>query len=84
MTLRTSLGGYVLVLHLLLLGCATLLLPRYPVWFVGAELALMASLVLGWRLMHRALAPLGYTQRFHELLADQQYASRLADRKSVV
>jgi two-component system nitrogen regulation sensor histidine kinase NtrY len=78
MTLRTSFGAYLMVLHLLLLGCATLLLPRYPLYFVGAELALMASLVLGWRLLHRALAPLGYTTRFHDLLQDQQYASRLA------
>ena len=78
MTLRTTFGAYLLALHLLLLGCATLLLPRYPVYFVGAELALMASLVLGWRQLGRALAPLGYTRRFHELLQDQHYASRLA------
>ena len=78
MTLRTSVGAYLVALHLVLLGCATLLLPAWPLYFVGAELALMASLVLGCRLLHRALAPLGYTTRFHDLLQDQQYASRLA------
>jgi two-component system nitrogen regulation sensor histidine kinase NtrY len=78
MTLRTSFFAYLLVLHACLLGSALLLLPIHPVYFVGAEVALMASLVLGWQLLRHALAPLGYTQRFHDLLQDQQYASRLA------
>ena len=78
MTLRTSFGGYLLAMHILLFGCATLLLPVHPWLFVGAEGLLVASLVLGWWQLRRALAPLGYTQRFHDLLADQQYASRLA------
>jgi len=78
MTLQTSLAVYLLAVHALLFGCATLLLPRRPAWFIGAELAVAASLALGWWQVRRALAPLGYTQRFHDLLADQQYASRLA------
>jgi nitrogen fixation/metabolism regulation signal transduction histidine kinase len=76
-TLRTGFTAYLLALHVLLFGCAGLLLPQRPWFFVGAELALLASLALGWRLLGRALAPLGYTRRFHELLQDQQYASRL-------
>jgi nitrogen fixation/metabolism regulation signal transduction histidine kinase len=76
--MRNKLGTYVLALHLPLFGCATLLLPARPVWFVGAEALLLASLALGWRLVRRALAPLSYTRRFHDLLQDQQYASRLA------
>jgi nitrogen fixation/metabolism regulation signal transduction histidine kinase len=76
--MRNKLGTYVLALHLPLFGCAALLLPARPVWFVGAEALLLASLALGWRLVGQALEPLGYTRRFHDLLQDQQYASRLA------
>jgi nitrogen fixation/metabolism regulation signal transduction histidine kinase len=76
--MRNKLGTYVLALHLPLFGCAALLLPARPLWFVGAEALLLASLALGWRLVGEALAPLGYTRRFHDLLQDQQYASRLA------
>jgi two-component system nitrogen regulation sensor histidine kinase NtrY len=78
MKLRTSFTFYLVTLHALLFACATLLLPGSPLLFVGTEGALLASLALGWWLLRRALAPLGYTQRFHDLLQDQQYASRLA------
>jgi two-component system nitrogen regulation sensor histidine kinase NtrY len=76
--LETGLGAYLLALHLPLFGCAILLLPARPLHFVAAELLLLASLALGWRLVRRALEPLGYTSRFHDLLQDQQYANRLA------
>jgi two-component system nitrogen regulation sensor histidine kinase NtrY len=76
--LGTKLGAYLLALHLPLFGCAILLLPARPVHFVAAELMLLASLALGWRLVRRALEPLAYTSRFHDLLQDQQYANRLA------
>jgi nitrogen fixation/metabolism regulation signal transduction histidine kinase len=76
--LQTRLGAYLCVLHLLLAGCAVLLLLDRPLLFVGAELLLAASLALGWWLVRRALEPLGYTRRFHDLLQDQQYAARLA------
>jgi nitrogen fixation/metabolism regulation signal transduction histidine kinase len=76
--LQTRLAAYLAALHLLLAGCATLLLPQQPLLFVGAELLLLASLALGWWLVQRALEPLGYTRRFHDLLQDQQYAARLA------
>jgi two-component system nitrogen regulation sensor histidine kinase NtrY len=77
-TLQTRLTAYLAVLHLALAGCALLLLPQQPLLFVGAELLLAASLALGWWLVQRALEPLGYTRRFHDLLQDQQYAARLA------
>jgi two-component system nitrogen regulation sensor histidine kinase NtrY len=76
--LGKRLGLYLVALHLPLFGCAILLLPARPLWFVLAEAGLLASLALGWRLVRRALEPLGYTRRFHDLLQDQQYANRLA------
>jgi nitrogen fixation/metabolism regulation signal transduction histidine kinase len=76
--LQTRLAAYLGLLHLALGGCAVLLLPDRPLLFVGAELLLAASMALGWWLVRRALEPLGYTRRFHDLLQDQQYAARLA------
>jgi nitrogen fixation/metabolism regulation signal transduction histidine kinase len=78
MSLRARLAAYLLGLHLVLFGCAALLLPARPVLFVGAELVLLLSLALGWFLVRRALEPLGYTRQFHDLLQDQNYANRLA------
>jgi len=77
-TLRLRLGAYVLALHLLLFGAAAWLLIDRPVWFVAAEALLLGSLVLGFALLRRALEPLGYTRRFHDLLQDGHYANRLA------
>jgi len=76
--LQARLTAYLALLHLLLAGCATLLLPGQALLFVGAELLLAASMALGWWLTRRVLEPLGYTRRFHDLLQDQQYAARLA------
>ncbi|QNA89643.1 sensor histidine kinase [Massilia sp. Dwa41.01b] len=78
MTLRLRLGGYLLGLHVLLFVLAAVLLLDRPLLFVGAELALLASLAAGLALLRRALEPLGYTRRFHDLLQDQNYANRLA------
>lgn len=78
MSLRRRLGAYLLAVHLAPFGCALLLLPTYPLLFIGAELVLLASLATGWRLARRALEPLDYTRRFHDLLQDQHYANRLA------
>jgi nitrogen fixation/metabolism regulation signal transduction histidine kinase len=76
-SLHRRLGAYLLAVHLAPFGCALLLLPAHPLLFVGAELLLLASLAAGWRLARRALEPLDYTRRFHELLQDQHYANRL-------
>lgn len=78
MKLHARLGAYLLALHLPPFGCALLLLPGQPAWFVAAEGLLLASLALGWRWLREALEPLGYTRRLRDLLQDGQYASRLA------
>lgn len=78
MTLRLRLGAYLLALHLLLFGAAALLLIDRPAWFVLAEALLLGSLMLGLALVRRALEPLGYTRRFHDLLQDGHYANRLS------
>ena len=78
MRLGRRLGAYIVAIHLAPLACAFLLLPEQPLLFIGAELLLLASLAAGWRLARRALEPLDYTRRFHDLLQDQHYANRLA------
>jgi len=78
MTLRRQLGAYLIALHLLLFVAAGFLLIEQPGLFVGAEALLLGSLAGGFVLVRRALEPLGYTRRFHDLLQDQHYANRLA------
>ncbi|SFC14009.1 sensor histidine kinase [Massilia yuzhufengensis] len=78
MTLRLRLGAYLVGLHLLLFIAAGLLFIKQPLLFVGAEALLVLSLLAGFALLRRALEPLGYTRRFHDLLQDQNYANRLA------
>jgi nitrogen fixation/metabolism regulation signal transduction histidine kinase len=78
MTLRRQLGAYLVGLHLLLFMAAGCLLIEQPLLFVGAEALLLVSLAGGFVLLRRALEPLGYTRRFHDLLQDQNYANRLA------
>jgi two-component system nitrogen regulation sensor histidine kinase NtrY len=81
MTLRLRLGAYLAALHLLLFAFSVLLLLERPLLFVLVEVLLLASLAGGFHLLNRALEPLGYTQRFHDLLQDQDYAGRLARPK---
>lgn len=77
MSLRARLIAYLAGLHLLLFGFVAWQWHTEPVWFITAEVLLLASLAGGWFLIRQALEPLGYTRRFHDLLQDQQYANRL-------
>ncbi|WP_028102892.1 sensor histidine kinase [Pseudoduganella violaceinigra] len=75
--LRVQLFAYLFALHALLFVLVFLLLREQPWLFIGLEVLLAASFVLGLRLQRRALEPLGYTQHLRELLQDQDYAARL-------
>ncbi|MES2760250.1 MAG: ATP-binding protein [Pseudomonadota bacterium] len=77
MTLRLRLHAYLVAMHLLFFVLAALLFLARPLLFVAVEALLLASLAIGFYLVRRALEPLGYTQRFHDLLQDQNYAGRL-------
>jgi two-component system, NtrC family, nitrogen regulation sensor histidine kinase NtrY len=78
--LRRRLQLYLAALHALLLAAVLLHYRTQPLLFVGLEAALLASWVLGLRLIRQALEPLDYTQRFQGLLQDQDYAARLRTR----
>lgn len=75
--LRGQLFAYLAALHLLLFVLVFMQLRQQPWLFLGLEAGLVASFLLGARLLRRALEPLGYTQRLRELLQDQDYAARL-------
>ncbi|MDB5936049.1 MAG: histidine kinase [Massilia sp.] len=77
MTLRLRLHAYLAGLHLLFFAFSVVLLLDRPLLFVTVEVLLLASLAGGFQLVGRALEPLGYTQRFRDLLQDQNYAGRL-------
>ncbi|MYM26184.1 sensor histidine kinase [Duganella sp. FT135W] len=77
MSLRRRLYAYLIAAHLLFLAITVLLFRTQPLLMLGLEAAVLLSLVLGIRLIRRALEPLGYTRHFHDLLQDQHYAARL-------
>jgi nitrogen fixation/metabolism regulation signal transduction histidine kinase len=77
MSLRRRLYGYLIAAHLLFLGITVLLFRDAPLTMLALEIVVALSLVLGLRLIRRALEPLGYTRHFHDLLQDQHYAARL-------
>ncbi|NGZ88254.1 sensor histidine kinase [Duganella aceris] len=77
MSLRQRLYAYLIAAHVLFLGITMLLFLGAPLTMLALETVLVLSLILGMRLIRRALEPLGYTRHFHDLLQDQHYAARL-------
>jgi nitrogen fixation/metabolism regulation signal transduction histidine kinase len=77
MSLRRRLYAYLIATHLLFLLITVLLFRTSPGLMLALETVVVLSLVLGLRLIRRALEPLGYTRHFHDLLQDQHYAARL-------
>jgi two-component system nitrogen regulation sensor histidine kinase NtrY len=79
--LRRRLVAYLVGLHLIFLAFTLALFLDTPLVLVGVEVLLMASFAGGLHLAGRALEPLSYTRRFHDLLQDQDYAARLLDSR---
>ena len=77
MSLRRRLYAYLIAAHVLFLGITVPLFRDAPLTMLALEAVLVLSLILGLRLVRRALEPLGYTRHFHDLLQDQHYAARL-------
>lgn len=81
MSLRWRLSAYLIALHVLLLAFTIVFMRDQIVLFLGVELLLIASLAGGFSLIGRALRPLEYTERFRDLLQDQDYAARMTTSK---
>jgi nitrogen fixation/metabolism regulation signal transduction histidine kinase len=77
MTLRRRLTAYLIGLHLVFFALTLWLYRERPVVVIVVEVMLLASLAAGIALIGRALQPLDYARRFHDLLQDQNYAARL-------
>nr|WP_229498901.1 ATP-binding protein [Pseudoduganella ginsengisoli] len=75
--LKLQFGLYLALLHVALLAAVLAFARSRPWLFVSLEAALLVSCVIGYRLLARALEPLAYTQHFHSLLQDGEYAARL-------
>jgi two-component system nitrogen regulation sensor histidine kinase NtrY len=81
MTLRWRLGAYLFAVHAALFAFTIIFLRDNTPLFLGVEIVLLASLALGLMLIRRALRPQEYTERFRDLLQDQNYAARMSDSK---
>lgn len=77
MSLRARMLGYLIGLHAFFFVLAVLLYHQKPWLVVASEVVLLLSLMIGIALIDRALRPLDYARRFHELLQERNYAARL-------
>ncbi len=77
MSLRARMLAYLIGLHAIFFVLTLLLYRDKPIIVVAVEVLLLASFAIGIVLIGRALQPLDYARRFHELLQDQNYAARL-------
>lgn len=82
MSLRSRMTAYLIVLHAAFFSLTLFLFHQRPVIVVVVEVFLLLSLAVGIVLIGRALQPLDYARRFHELLQDQNYAARLQQAPS--
>jgi len=76
-SVRRRLTIYLVAVHLVFFVVTLLLYREQPIVVVSVEIFLVASVIGGTILIERALQPLDYARRFHELLQDQNYAARL-------
>jgi two-component system nitrogen regulation sensor histidine kinase NtrY len=76
-SLRLRLSLYLIALHLIFFAFSFVLYSSTPILFATVEVLLVTSMAGGFHLIRRALEPLSYTRRFHDLLQDQSYAIRL-------
>jgi len=81
MTLQRRLHVYLVAVHVLLAGLAVLLMRENTVMFLALEVLLLISLMLGMRLVALAMQPLEYTERFRDLIQNEDYSARLTDSK---
>lgn len=81
MKLRSRLSAYLVAIHLALFAFTILFFRQSIAVFIGLEILLMISLAVGMRLIKQALLPLEYTERFRDLLQDQDYAARMSNSK---
>ncbi|MES2040037.1 MAG: ATP-binding protein [Pseudomonadota bacterium] len=77
MSLKRRLLAYLFIIHGIFLVLAFSFYLSRPLLIVCLELCLACSLALGIYLVNKVLQPLDFAQQFHDLLQDENYASRI-------
>lgn len=77
MSLKRRLLAYLFGIHGIFLVLAFSFYLERPLLIVCLELGLACSLGLGVYLVNKVLQPLDFAQQFHDLLQDENYASRI-------
>ncbi|MFZ3001298.1 MAG: ATP-binding protein [Undibacterium umbellatum] len=77
MSLKRRLLVYLFLIHGIFLVLAFSFYLSQPLLIVCLELGLACSLALGIYLVNKVLQPLDFAQQFHDLLQDENYASRI-------
>lgn len=77
MSLKRRLLAYLFIIHGIFLALAFSFYLSQPLLIVFLELGLACSLALGIHLVNKVLQPLDFAQQFHDLLQDENYASRI-------
>ena len=77
MSLKRRLLAYLFLIHGIFLVLAFSFYLSQPLLIVCLELGLACSLALGIYLVNKVLQPLDFAQQFHDLLQDENYASRI-------
>jgi nitrogen fixation/metabolism regulation signal transduction histidine kinase len=76
-TLTSRFKLYLVFIHLVLAVAIAFAWSVGPWWTIAAELVLIGSLVVGWRLLHRARAGADQSQRALELIRSREFTTRL-------
>ncbi|PXX45350.1 sensor histidine kinase [Undibacterium pigrum] len=77
MSLKRRLLAYLFGIHGIFLALAFSFYLERPLLIVCLELGLACSLGLSLYLVNKVLQPLDFAQQFHDLLQDENYASRI-------
>jgi len=75
MTLRTKVLLYLVTLHLLLGAAVAHLVREWPWWLFIAEVALLVSVVAGYRLIRAFFVPLDLIRTGTELIREREFGS---------
>ena len=75
MSLRLKILSYLIVLHLLLGVAVYFLVQKSPWWLVGAEIVLVVSVIVFYRLLKAFLLPLELIRTGTELIREREFGS---------
>lgn len=75
MTLQLKVAVYLILLHLALAACAFILLRQHAAWFAVAELSLILSTLVGYRLVRAFFLPLELIRTGTDLIREREFGS---------